>query len=384
MRIVVVSQAPSQWQNPLFRFLAHECGMDLEVIFGAPEVPIDPELGHSPAWGGTASCEGFRSSVVSHERRALILAALRTAARRDIDVVVLPGWGTLLTRTFLAATLLLPRARQRTVVFSDATDLTTRSGVRSFARARGLKSLCQAGLHFAITGAAASRHLQRAGVHVSRIIVLPYVVDNDRLASDAAVWREQRDTLRAEIAGVHGPDDRVLLAVAKLVPREGADRVVRAFLAKASAHPSARLILVGDGPGRAAIEDLRRQPGGERVTLLGYQPYADLPRFYAAADWFVHLAEREPWGLSVNEAVACGLPIVCSTTVGSAEDLLNHGVNGFRVGNSDAEATRGIGQALDTSDAQLHSMSAASVSLSRLVHYRRWEAGLKNFVAQSA
>ena len=59
---------------------------------------------------------------------------------------------------------------------------------------------------------------------------------------------------------------------------------------------------------------------------------------YVAADVFALLSEREPWAVVVNEAAACGLPLVLSDRVGAAHDLLHDGENGFLVGAGDVDA----------------------------------------------
>jgi glycosyltransferase involved in cell wall biosynthesis len=215
------------------------------------------------------------------------------------------------------------------------------------------------------------------GVSEQSIAVLPYAVDNDRIAADTAAWRLQRDALRTNIAGVDSPDSPIFLAVVKLIQREGPERVVRSFLSAASEYPSARLVLVGDGPDRSGIEQLCRELGGGRVILAGYQPYAELPRFYAATDWFVHLPELEPWGLSVNEAVASALPLLCSTRVGATQDLLEDGVNGILVGDGDLAARAGFHRALAMPRTAVGRMGAASVEISNRVHFRRWAEALR-------
>ncbi|HKI01271.1 MAG TPA: glycosyltransferase, partial [Thermoanaerobaculia bacterium] len=85
------------------------------------------------------------------------------------------------------------------------------------------------------------------------------------------------------------------------------------------------LVLAGDGPERPALE----RQAGERVRFPGYVPYPELPGLYAAADLFVHPAREERWGVSVQEALACGLPVVASSRVGAAFDLIAPGGNGF-------------------------------------------------------
>jgi glycosyltransferase involved in cell wall biosynthesis len=232
-------------------------------------------------------------------------------------------------------------------------------------------------LRFGATGNAARKHLVGNGVKEQSITVMPYVVDNDRIAADTAMWRLQRDALRSGIAGVDGPDALVFLAVVKLIQREDPEHVVRSFLSAAMEYPSARLLLVGDGPDRGRIEQLCLQPGGDHVILAGYQPYSELPRFYAVADWFVHLPELEPWGLSVNEAVCSALPLLCSTRVGATQDLLEDGVNGILVGDGATAAQAGFRQALAMSPAALRRMGAASLQISNRVHFRRWAEALR-------
>ena len=81
-------------------------------------------------------------------------------------------------------------------------------------------------------------------------------------------------------------------------------------------EPGACLWLVGDGPQRPALEDYAREHSSERIVFGGYVPYLELPLVYAAADVFVHPARYEPWGVSVQEALACGLPVLASSLVG--------------------------------------------------------------------
>lgn len=66
------------------------------------------------------------------------------------------------------------------------------------------------------------------------------------------------------------------------------------------------------------------------VFFPGFRQIEELPRFYAHAGCFVHPALEEPWGLVINEAMACGLPILSSDNVGAAEELVDNGINGWR------------------------------------------------------
>jgi glycosyltransferase involved in cell wall biosynthesis len=63
--------------------------------------------------------------------------------------------------------------------------------------------------------------------------------------------------------------------------------------------------------------------------MPGFKQYDELPAYYAFADLFVHASRVEQWGLVVNEAMACGLPVVVSRRCGCVPELVREGVNGY-------------------------------------------------------
>lgn len=79
------------------------------------------------------------------------------------------------------------------------------------------------------------------------------------------------------------------------------------------------------------------------VFFPGFRQIEELPHFYTHAGCFIHPAMEEPWGLVINEAMACGLPILSSGNVGAAEELVVDGVNGWIF---DAESVEEMAYAL--------------------------------------
>ena len=80
-----------------------------------------------------------------------------------------------------------------------------------------------------------------------------------------------------------------------------------------------------------------RHPVASTVFFPGFRQIDELPRFYAHAGCFVHPAMEEPWGLVINEAMACGLPVLSSRNVGAAEELVENGVNGWTFDPTDVQ-----------------------------------------------
>jgi glycosyltransferase involved in cell wall biosynthesis len=119
-------------------------------------------------------------------------------------------------------------------------------------------------------------------------------------------------------------DARVFSFIARLVPEKGHDDALRAFARVAREEPSARLLIAGDGPLAESLAKLAAELSlGERAKLLGYRK--DVPSLLAASDAFVHPSIHEPFGLSILEAMAAGLPSIAYRDAGPAEVIREGG-----------------------------------------------------------
>lgn len=126
-----------------------------------------------------------------------------------------------------------------------------------------------------------------------------------------------------------GPDAFVVLGVTKLIEREDPITLVLGFAKLLENYPNSHLVLVGDGLLMKDIKNTISEKTLPNIHLPGFVKYRKLPLFYSIADVFVHPATREPWGVSVNEAMACGVPVAVANTVGSHIDLVKEGKTGF-------------------------------------------------------
>ena len=144
------------------------------------------------------------------------------------------------------------------------------------------------------------------GVAPSRIRVLRNGVDLDMFRP------KDRAAARAAL-GLDGP---TLVSVGWLIERKGHDLIIEAL----AQLPGYRLLLVGQGPERAALERLAARLGvGDRVRFLGRIAHERLADIYAAADALVLASSREGWPNVLLEAMACGTPVVASNIWGNPE-----------------------------------------------------------------
>jgi glycosyltransferase involved in cell wall biosynthesis len=192
-----------------------------------------------------------------------------------------------------------------------------------------------------VTGTLARNSMVARGAAADRVRVFANTVDVDEFAAGAARLAPRRNELRSALGA--GSDDVVVLSVARLAPEKGLDVLVRA-VAEAG-DPRLLLVLAGNGAEQARLEQLARELG-VRLVLTGDVEWARIVELYVAADVFALLSEREPWAVVVNEAAACGLPLVLSDRVGAAHDLLRDGENGTLVPAGDVGAAAAAFRAL--------------------------------------
>ena len=160
------------------------------------------------------------------------------------------------------------------------------------------------------------------GVSGDRIHVVRPGVDADRFRPDAA----GAATLRRELQA----DDAVLcLTVGRLQERKGHDLVIKALAALGGAASRVRYVIVGDGEEKERLETLVRDHGlGSSVVFRGRVPADDLPKYYAAADIFVHPNrivgnDFEGFGIVFLEAAAAGLPVIAGRSGGVPEAVVD-------------------------------------------------------------
>ncbi|MDP9184209.1 MAG: glycosyltransferase family 4 protein, partial [Actinomycetota bacterium] len=130
---------------------------------------------------------------------------------------------------------------------------------------------------------------------------------------------------------------RKLLFVGRLDARKGFPAAIAAFGRLAEDRDDLRLVVVGDGPERGAVDALPTMVRA-RVTMLGAVPNVELPPIHAACDVFLGPSTGgESFGIVLVEAMAAGLPVVASDTPGY-DEVVTDGVDGFLVAPSDPAA----------------------------------------------
>jgi glycosyltransferase involved in cell wall biosynthesis/predicted metal-dependent phosphoesterase TrpH len=186
---------------------------------------------------------------------------------------------------------------------------------------------------------ATARDLVARGLDPRRVRVLPAWVDSELFSPS-----RRDDALPARYGANGGP----LLVYAGRVAREkSVDLLAEAFRDVIDAGVSAHLMVAGDGPYRAEMEELL---AGYPASFLGFVPQEELACVYASSDLFVFPSSTDTCGLVVLEAQAAGLPAIVSDCGGPSE-FVQPGRTGLVIPGDDRAALTGaIRTLLDDED----------------------------------
>ena len=199
------------------------------------------------------------------------------------------------------------------------------------------------------------RHERTSGSPVSSSVFSPLRTNGHPPATLSAVFGD------AERTRADGPCR--LLAVGRLAREKGLDTLLRA----AETLP-VEVVLAGTGPEEARLRAL----AGENVRFLGHIERDAVAGLYADADVVVMPSRSDPWGMVLNEAASAGRPLVSTDAAGAAHELIEDGLNGFRVPAGNAQALRDALRRL-AEDADLRERAGRrSLELSRRFTPEAW------------
>jgi len=168
------------------------------------------------------------------------------------------------------------------------------------------------------------------GIHADKIVTIPYGLEPPPENRGEAV----RESSRADLG--YSSEEEVIGIFGRLIEQKGVDVLLNAFEAIYRQHPQARLLIVGDGPDRKALERQANQLGLEKVThFTGWIDQAQ--RLMPACDMIVVPSRWEGFGLVTLEAMGWELPIIASRT-SSLPEIIRDRETGLLVPSENVEA----------------------------------------------
>lgn len=330
-RVVVLTEIIAPYRIPVFNALAARDDVDPHIIFFSE---TDPSLRQ---WRVYKDEIRFSYEVLPAWRRRLgrynmlVNLGVRSALRHAAPAAVVCGG-----YSYLASWQAALWARQHGVPLilwseSTAQDMRRNHVLVEFMK-RFFRSWCSA---FVAAGIASRAYLLALGAPKMLVFIAPDAVDVRLFAEQAENARMKADQIRTE----HELPPRYFLYVGRLVEEKGVFDLLEAYARLDETRRSRiGLVFVGEGPIRANLTQRASKISSGVVKFCGWVHRERISEFYALAAALIFPTHSDTWGLVVNEAMACGLPIVASDAAGCVPDLVHLGENGFSFRSRDIGA----------------------------------------------
>ena len=326
-RLVILTEIISPYRIPLFNALSRDGEVSPHVIFLSE---TDPNLRQ---WRVYKEDVQFSNEVLPSWRRrlgkfnVLLNWGVAEALSRAVpDVILCGGY------SYLASWQALRWARSRNIPFLLWSESNLQDARKGHAPVELLKEeFLRQCSGFVVPGQSARDYLLAHKLPEQKIFIAPNAVDNDFFRSASEEVRCEATANRDKLS----LPSRYVLFVGRLVPEKGVFDLLQAYAElEEPLRQRLGLVFVGDGPARSELE--RRAAGlscGE-IKFAGFVHREQLPAYYAFADALVLPTYTDTWGLVVNEAMACGLPVIVSEAAGCVRDLVRENWNGLIVPKS--------------------------------------------------
>jgi len=318
-RVAILPPVPVPYREPLFRSLAERDLVEPYVTYQAAS-----QQGWDQPREWFANREGYPSEVLAGWQRArpgrspvTVARGLGTALDR-VDPACVVSWeyGPATMRALAWSR----RRRRPLVIFSELTPWS--DAALSRAQLRVHRQLAPRADGFLVASSQGADRLAALGVDRGRVEVALQSADLEPLLE---IGRPQRSD---------GPV-RVVV-VGRLVPDKNLPLLLDAF-AEAGVSGEARLVLHGSGPLEAELRE-RAARLGIAAQVTGPVAPAALRAVYADADVLALVSTYEPFGVTMREGAAAGLPLLCSRRAGAAGDVAVDGENALVVDPGDRSA----------------------------------------------
>ena len=336
-KIAIVTTHPVHYFQSMYREINSHPDLDVTALFLSNfgmEKHYDPEFDAEVEWE-SSQFSGYSWKVLSTQNCDPRLDGFfsvtcpkvwREIIRSNYDVIWLHGYNYFgLVLAFLAA-----KVANKRILYRSETHLNlSRSPLKRIIRDTALRIYFKMMDGFLAIGTLNHRYYEALGVPAHKITLVPYTVDNKKFYPVSG----GRAAPRAEKLIAYGLDANLptIIYCSKFSARKNPELVLRAFHKFCDGDQRANLLMVGSGPLFDSVKETAETLGCSNIYFTGFVSQNELPGLLQCGDLFVLASENEPWGLVVNEAMASGMPVLSTSSIGSAYDLIEDGVNGIHL-----------------------------------------------------
>lgn len=340
-KLAIISSHPIQYNAPLFRLLTERNKIALKVFYTwgqtAHGFVYDPDFKKEFKWDIPLQ-DGYEKEFVEnsspnpgagHFKGIMNKDLIQRVEQYQPDALLVYGWSF---KSHLEV-LRYFKGKIKIIFRGDSTLLDEEPGF-SFKKVVRRIFLKWVYRHIDLalyTGKDNKDYFLAHGLQTNQLYAAPHAVDNRRFFETNDEFEQKAITWRREL-GI--PETAIVFLFAgKLESKKDPQLLIDSF--KKMEDPSIRLLIVGNGVLEKEVK--RNSLTDQRILFLDFQNQQLMPVVYRLANVFVLPSKGpgETWGLSVNEAMACGLPVLVSDRCGCAKELVKNNGRVFQAGNID-------------------------------------------------
>ncbi|HTK18839.1 MAG TPA: glycosyltransferase family 4 protein [Mucilaginibacter sp.] len=335
-RLAIVTTHPIQYYAPVFELLHKRQKIDIRVFYTWGEQAnskFDPGFGKSVDWD-IPLLNGYPYTWVknistnpgsSHYKGIVNPELIGEITNWRADAVLVYGWA------YHSHLNVMRHFHGKIPVYfrGDSTLLNTAFGIKGLVKYFYLQAVYRNIDYAFYVGSNNKAYFRKYGLKENQLIFAPHAIDNDRFGENREIEAKQ---IRSSL-GVSEKDILILYA-GKFEAVKNTELLISAFidLKKTGVH----LLLAGNGAKESILKHMAQKSQlTTNIHFLNFQNQTYMPVLYQAADVFCLPSLSETWGLSVNEAMACGKAVLVSDKVGCAADLVKENYNGYTFRSSE-------------------------------------------------
>lgn len=330
-KLAIITTHPIQYNAPLFQLLQQRGKIDIYVYYtwGQSKAAVyDARFGVERNWD-IPLLDGYAHEFVrnvsvtpdSNKFFGIITPGLKKMLiQKEFDAVLIYRW-SVWSHFFL----MVSRWKSTRLWFRGDSHLQTAhsNSMKGFLK-RKLLSFIYSNVDCVFyAGSMNKLYFSHYGVEDNKLLFMPHAVDNSRFKNEAKQYEQKAKEERQQL-GINDTDI-VFLYAGKFYDIKNLVLLINAFQKLNGSQY--RLLLFGSGEQE---EQLRAMAAADkRILFQPFQNQSAMPFVYRMGDVYVLPSKSETWGLGVNEAMACGLPAIVSTTCGCAPELIISNETGF-------------------------------------------------------
>ncbi|MCK5367334.1 MAG: glycosyltransferase family 4 protein [Cyclobacteriaceae bacterium] len=350
-KLAIITTHPIQYNAPFFKLLTERGKVEPKVFYTWPQAIEgfkDTDFGNNIQWD-IPLLEGYEWEAVENASKnpnskswggidcPTLIRKIKTF---QPDVILVYGWN--LKSHFKAMRYFNGKV---SVWFTgDSTLLDEKGGWRKIVRRIWLRWVYRQVDKAFYVGANNKKYFQAHGIKEEQLVFFPHAIDNERFADNEERQYEVKALKWRRELG-YSNDDIVLLFAGKFEAKKNPQlliEVIKGFQHSTRAHRSfseegnqptlpagrkIKLLMIGNGPLEKELKQMANDD--MNIQFLPFQNQSVMPIVYRLGNLFCLPSQSETWGLVINETLSSGRPVIVSSKVGCANDLVVENVSGI-------------------------------------------------------